>query len=343
MLWVDKYRPSLLQDLTYHQELSNLLDVLAHRRDLPHLLFYGPPGAGKKTRLLCLLREVVGASVTNVRVDSRSYKFGASSSTTVDVPIITSNHHIEVTPSELPRYDRNIVQELIKEVASSKTMDTRGLGFKVIVINEVDRLSRGAQHALRRTMEKYMSSCRLVLVASSLSRVLEPVRSRCVCIGVPAPKEEDILAILKRVVRKENSSVSDQFLHQIVENSDRNLRRALLSLELSHVSGTISRPDWEVYIEKIVEKVMQDQSPKSIATIRKMFYELLVHCVPADVIFVALTKTLISKVSPTVHDAILTFAATFQFNSVRGTKDIYHLEAFIVHVMAQLKRLQFGV
>jgi len=50
------------------------------------------------------------------------------------------------------------------------------------VINEVDHLSREAQAALRRTMEKYVSKCRLVLICENVGRVLAPLRSRCLMI-----------------------------------------------------------------------------------------------------------------------------------------------------------------
>ncbi len=66
MLWVDKYRPNEVNDLTYHPEVSKRLKNLAKSNDLPHLLVYGPSGAGKKTRIMALLRELYGENVLKV-------------------------------------------------------------------------------------------------------------------------------------------------------------------------------------------------------------------------------------------------------------------------------------
>jgi replication factor C subunit 3/5 len=62
----------------------------------------------------------------------------------------------------------------------------------VLVLNEVDSLSREAQHSLRRTMEKYSSACRLIMVCSNVSKVMEAVRSRCLAIRVPAPSTSEV-------------------------------------------------------------------------------------------------------------------------------------------------------
>ena len=78
-------------------------------------------------------------------------------------------------------------QELIKEIASSNPLQqTEGAkGFKVVVLMEVDRLTKQAQAALRRTMEKYTGSCRLILYCTNPTKVIEPVRSRCLGIRIP--------------------------------------------------------------------------------------------------------------------------------------------------------------
>ena len=131
---------------------------------------------GKKTRVMCLLREMYGAGVERLRIEHQS--FLTPSKKKVEITTIASNYHIEVNPSDCGIYDRVVIQELIKTVASGHQLNTEGQReFKVVLLTEVDKLTKDAQHALRRTMEKHMATCRVILVTNSTSKV----RNELIC------------------------------------------------------------------------------------------------------------------------------------------------------------------
>ena len=86
MLWVDKHRPKDLGKLDYHDELTKQLSTIALSGNMPHMLFYGPSGAGKKTRIMALLKGIFGPSVYKLKLEQRSFK--TPSKQTVDVRVL---------------------------------------------------------------------------------------------------------------------------------------------------------------------------------------------------------------------------------------------------------------
>ena len=95
-----------------------------------------------------------------------------------------------------------------------------------------------AKAALRRTMEKYTSACRFILVCNNACKVIEPVRSRCVCIRVAAPTKDEIKDCLAHVAKKEGLHLPVPLADRIAVASNRNLRRAILMLETCKVKQT---------------------------------------------------------------------------------------------------------
>lgn len=267
-LWVDKYRPKDLQKLDYHKEQAANLKRLTQEGDFPHLLVYGPSGAGKKTRIMCLLKELYGPGVERLRIEPMT--FTTPSNKKLEITTISSNYHIEVNPSDANIYDRVVVMDLIKNVAQTQQLDLNGQReFKMIVLTDVDELTKDAQHALRRTMEKYISNCRLILCCKSTSRVTPAIKSRCLSIRIPAPSHDEIVSILHSTCKKENLQLPEELARRISEKSERNLRRALLMLEACKVqqypfksNQEVTEPDWLIFIRDTAKKIIEEQSPQ---------------------------------------------------------------------------------
>jgi len=339
-LWIDKYRPVKLEDLDYHKEQAHHLGKLVEGGDFPHLLVYGPPGAGKKTRVMCLLNELYGSGVERLRMEHQT--FYTPSKKKIDINTVASNYHIEVNPSDVGIYDRLVIQELIKTVASMEQLDTGcQREFKVVVLSEVDKLTKDAQHALRRTMEKYMATCRIILVTNSTSKVIPAIRSRCLSVRIPAPTHQEISDIVMDIASKEDCSISQKLALQIAEKSSRNLRRAILltegcKVQQPAISGQQDIPelDWEVFLRETSSLISQEQTPRRLLEVRGRLYELLSHCIPADIIFIELLKNLVKNCDEQLKNETIYWAAFFEHRMNKGSKPIYHLEAFVAKYMS---------
>ncbi|TLD33142.1 hypothetical protein PspLS_00857 [Pyricularia sp. CBS 133598] len=348
-LIVDKHRPRSLDSLTYHEELSERLRSLAQSGDFPHLLIYGPSGAGKKTRIVATLKELYGPGVEKIKIDARVFQ--TSSNRKLEFNIVASIYHLEITPSDVGNYDRVVIQDLLKEVAQTQQVDQGARQrFKVVVINEADHLSRDAQAALRRTMEKYSPNLRLILLANSTANIIAPIRSRTLLVRVAAPSEKEICAVLAASAKKEGWTVSTKLHERIAKESGRNLRRALLMLETVHAQNEkvedntpIPPPDWEALIGQIAKEIMEEHTPARILQVRAKLYDLLTHCIPPTTILKTLTFKLIPLIDDDLKVEVIKWSAFYEHRIKMGTKVIFHLEAFVAKFMRILEMYLMGM
>ena len=157
--------------------------------------------------------------------------------------------------------------------------------FKVIVLTGVENLTVEAQHALRRTMEKYIATCRLILISQSLSKVTEAIHSRCLCIRCPAPTHDEITAVLSKMAELQCLTAPESLLKKIAVKSQRNLRRAILMLETCFVqcetghsltpNEKIVEPDWLVHLKEIAKRIVENQSIQSLQVcLKSIKYDL---------------------------------------------------------------------
>lgn len=138
----------------------------------------------------------------------------------------------------------------------------------------------------------------------------------------------------------------DELAINIARDSDRNLRRALLMLEACHVQRRdglvpdmpVPQTDWELYIKQLATDITREQSPQRLMAAREKLYELLVNCIPASVILSRLVKELLPCLDDSLKQEILEWAAFYEHRMTTGSKEIFHLEAFIAKFMAVYKK-----
>ncbi|XP_054158704.1 replication factor C subunit 3-like [Oppia nitens] len=344
-LLCDKYRPTTLAKCDFNQQQCQRMRRLISTGNFPHLLIYGPSGSGKKTRAYALLREVFGVGVERLKLEHK--QFETSYGRKFDQTVMSSNYHLEVNPSDAQFFDRLVVQQLIKELATSASLTDKHK-FKVVVITEADRLTREAQHALRRTLEKYVVTCRVILIAESASPIIPAVKSRCLLLRNGAPTSANISSVLVSVAKKECFSLSAQMADKIANDCDHNLRRALLMLETynvrqtglntagTHTTGLIDvpQPQWRQQLASLAKKLTESPSMKKVLEIRSAFYELQTHLVPNDLIVRQLTKDLLKRcLDDPMKSRLMQMAADCEHWMRLGSKPIIHLEAFAIKFM----------
>ncbi|CAM9208340.1 unnamed protein product [Ectocarpus sp. 8 AP-2014] len=316
-----------------HPEIEDRLTSMSRHGDIPHLLLHGPRGSGKMTLVRHLLEKLYGPGVNRVTTEKRVVET-ASPKHTIEIDVRVSNYHIEMEPSDAGVNDTYVVQHAIKGMANNGSIaavfKNCDVTHKTIVLRGAGDLSKQAQAGLRRTMEKFTASCRLVLVSTFASRVIEPLRSRCVLIRVPLPSAQNLAAAIE---------IDDEALvSQIVESSGRSISRAMFMAK----AGSADKMLWVKYIESICTGVFLEQSPRKLIDVRDSLNELLVAGVPASLVLKTLMHHLIAHTNLVgeegVKRQIVKWAAVYEHRICVGSKDILHLEAFVASFMDVYKK-----
>lgn len=238
--WIEKYRPKTLDDVVGNTDVIQRLRVVAVNGNVPHLLLAGPPGCGKTTTVLALARQLLGDSFKSAVLE-----LNASDERGIDT-----------------------VRTKIKMFAQTKVSLPPGR-TKIVLLDEADSMTSGAQQALRRTMELYSSTTRFALACNRSTSVIEPIQSRCAVVRFQRLTPEQVAAQLRKVLDAEGAKYDETGISAAVFVADGDMRIALNSAQ-STVNGFGS-----VTADNI-NKVC-DQPHPGIAK------EFLQHCVEKDI------------------------------------------------------------
>uniref|UniRef100_A0A2C9JKL7 Activator 1 subunit 5 n=2 Tax=Biomphalaria glabrata TaxID=6526 RepID=A0A2C9JKL7_BIOGL len=200
--WVEKYRPKQLDDLISHKDIISTISKFVSEERLPHLLFYGPPGTGKTSTILAVAKQIYSPKEFNSMV-------------------------LELNASD----DRGIgiVRGQILSFASTRTIFKKG--FKLVILDEADAMTKDAQNALRRVIEKFTENTRFCIICNYLSKIIPALQSRCTRFRFGPLKQEQMVPRLDYVISQENVKVSQSGMKALVTLANGDMRRALNILQ----------------------------------------------------------------------------------------------------------------
>jgi replication factor C small subunit len=204
--WAEKYRPKVLDDVIGQSSIVSKLKDFVKARNFPSMIFAGPAGVGKTTCAMAMAHELYSN-----RINESFLEMNASDTRGIDV-----------------------IRGKVKEFARTLSMDSSTV--KIVFLDEADALTAEAQHALRRTMEKYSASTRFILSANYSSKIIDPIQSRCVVFRFKPLKEEEMTSYIRRVAEKEGLKVSDKAVEALLYISEGDLRKLTNTMQSAAVS-----------------------------------------------------------------------------------------------------------
>lgn len=314
-IWVDKYRPKSFNEIIGQEYFVKRVRSFVESRSLPHLLFAGSPGTGKTTTALVVARELYGEN----GLRGNFLELNASDDRGIDV-----------------------IRNRIKEFAKLKSLTD--IPYKIIILDEADSLTKEAQQALRRTMEKYSATCRFILACNEISKLIDPIQSRCVIFKFKPLSEKALLDLVKRIEKAEKIKVDNDAEIVLVNSSKGDLRKLVNTMQAAaSVSNTISIKILDEILDFVDPKEVKDMIASSISGNFFKARDYLIKLksrrgMTALEILKEIYKVIIAdeKIDPKLKIKFVDRIATVEFRIVEGSDEDLQLEALLA-MMSLLK------
>lgn len=316
-LYVYKYRPTTLNDIKYHDSAKILRDI----KDPPNMIIYGSNGSGKKTILYAFLNQLFG--LVNTNCIEKEFKINSKS---IIIPYFYSNFHTEFSINDMSCHARTILPQIINSIAKTKSILTNS--YKLIVIHDAELLDIHTQTMLRRIFEIYITNCRFILITKSLSKIIDPIQSRCLLIRVGMPQKDEIKQILQDICTEEKQSIMvDDCITENVKDSIFLLENKCKNLDI----------DINVLDTKIMKEICQSIKMNKInKTLYQKINDYLYVLLSKNISFSYVLEFILNEFLNTEHTlnpeddvAIIELIAKYDHLIQNGARTYLHIQAFL--------------
>ncbi|AKG91161.1 ATPase [Geoglobus ahangari] len=307
-IWVEKYRPRTLDEVVGQEEVIQRLKGYVERKNIPHLLFSGPPGTGKTATAIALARDLFGD--------------------------VWQDNFIEMNASDERGID--VVRHKIKEFARTAPISAP---FKIIFLDEADALTADAQAALRRTMEMYSKTCRFILSCNYVSRIIEPIQSRCAVFKFrPVPKEAMKKRLLE-ICEKEGVEIDEEALEALIYVSGGDFRKAINALQGASALGKKITADL-IYqitatakpeeVEKLIETALRGDFMEAREFLDRLMIEYGMS--GEDIVSQLYREIISSKLDESMKVVLIDKLGEIDFRLTEGAHERIQLNAYLAYL-----------
>jgi replication factor C small subunit len=313
-IWVEKYRPRTLKEVIGQDEVVQRLFSYVERKNIPHLLFAGPPGTGKTASAIALARDLFGEN--------------------------WRDNFIEMNASDERGID--VVRHKIKEFARTSPISAP---FKTIFLDEADALTPDAQAALRRTMEMYSRICRFILSCNYVSRIIEPIQSRCAVFKFRPISKEAMGKRLLEICREEDVKMTEDGLEALIYISNGDFRKAINALQGAAALGEIVDAE-AIYqitatakpeeLEKLLETALEGKFMEA----RNMLDRLMIEYGMSgeDIVSQLFREILSSGVDEKLKVLLVDKLGEIDFRLTEGAHERIQLDAYLAYLATVVRK-----
>ena len=310
-MWVEKYRPTKLSEIVNQTEIIGSLDkLIKDPTDMPHLMFSGSAGVGKTTTALCISKQILGE--------------------------YAKDYTLELNASD----ERGIgmVREKVKKFSRFAGMVE--VPFKIIILDEADEMTSDAQTALRRIIEDTSKICRFIFIANNISKIIEPIQSRCATFKFTSISEEDIINRLETIAKKEKVESDKKGLKAVFDYSEGDLRHAINLMQATASLGAITEANVKssAGLTKIsdVDDVLKIALSGKVQEAREKMIELIKVYGMSESDFLKYINSAVFKSKHEKLSDILQIIAKYDYRILVGSNSEIQLSAMLAE-LADLK------